>query len=151
MTDQRDPWNPTSADLRFAADVLHGCVGEIEASADGMPTSDPASQCVEQLRHDADEMDAKELARTAFPHVNATELAMVTEVFLSTIRAELPLLIGLYDQAAEVDWDASDRKRAEEIVQSWGIDETAHDAHVEFVLAGIRAERERAERQEAEK
>lgn len=91
-TPSKDPWNPNSASLRYAADVLHGCVGEIESSEAGVPTSDPVSQCIEQLRHDADEMDAKEVARIRYPHLSEAERAPIAETVLAMLlaaRAEL--------------------------------------------------------------
>ncbi len=91
-TPSKDPSNPNSASLRYAADVLHGCVGEIEASEAGVPTDDAVAQCIEQLRYDADRMDAEELARVQYPHLSPAEQAPIAETFLATIlarRAEL--------------------------------------------------------------
>lgn len=83
----KDPWNPNAAALRYAADVLHSCVGEIEVSEPGMPTSDAVSECVEALRWEADRADADELARIHYPHLSATERAPVAEVWLATLTA----------------------------------------------------------------
>lgn len=91
-TPSKDPWNPNSASLRYAADVLHGCVGEIESSEAGVPTNDPVTQCIEQLRRDADEMDAKEVARIQYPHLSEAERAPIAETLLAMLldaRAEL--------------------------------------------------------------
>lgn len=83
----KDPWNPNAAALRYAADVLHSCVGEIEVSEPGMPTSDAVSECVEALRWEADRADADELARIYYPHLDATERAKVAEVWLDKLTA----------------------------------------------------------------
>ena len=81
----KDPWNPNAAALRYAADVLHSCVGEIEVSEPGMPTDDAVSECVEALRWEADRADADELARIYYPHLTDAERAPVAEVWLTTL------------------------------------------------------------------
>lgn len=84
----RDPWNPTSADLRFAADVLHAVIGEVEADTNEADT-------IEALRWEADRADAEELARTQYPHLSADKQARAAETFLATITARRFVAAGL--------------------------------------------------------
>lgn len=76
----KDPWNPNAPAMRYAADVLHALIGELEAG-------DSASECVEALRWEADRADANELARAYYPHLSPAEQAPVAEVWLNTLTA----------------------------------------------------------------
>lgn len=73
--------------------------------------------------------------------------AMPGETFQVAWESLNERIFRLEDAAAKkargAEQDASDRKRAEEIACAWKLSKDAHAAHVESVLAGIRAERAR--------
>ncbi len=81
----KDPWDPNGASLRYAADVLHAVIGEVEEES-------PEAEIIEALRWEADRADAEEEARLLYPHMTPAEQAPIAGVFLATLlarRAEL--------------------------------------------------------------
>lgn len=74
----KDPWNPNGPSYRYAADVLHALIGEVEGET-------PEAEIIEALRYAADRADADELARVQYPHLSAAEQAPIAEVWLDTL------------------------------------------------------------------
>ncbi|GAA1095667.1 hypothetical protein [Tsukamurella spumae] len=76
----KDPWKPNSASFRYAADVLHALIGEVEAKT-------PEADVIEALRWEADRADADAAIRIRYPHLSPAEQAPMAEQLLGELTA----------------------------------------------------------------